>query len=57
MKIMIMKIMISEEKTDKKKKQRRNKIPTTNKLRTRVIPIHYFTILLDLYLGKNNTPI
>jgi hypothetical protein len=28
-----MKIMISEEKTDKKKKQRRNKIPTANKLK------------------------
>ena len=54
---MIMKIMISEEKTVKKKKQRRNKIPTTNNLKDSVMPIHYFTILLDLYLGKNNTPI
>jgi hypothetical protein len=49
---MIMKIMISEEKTDRKRNNRRNKIATTNNLRTGGMPTHYFTILLDLYLGN-----
>ena len=47
-----MKIMISKEKIDRKRNNRRNKIATTNQLKDSGNANTLYYILLDLYLGN-----